>query len=112
MKRNIEKDDYGKKLAIVIIATGVLFALIAGILFLKKGSLQMFPRMDIVWIEFLIVAIILCVSGISIFSISSKKQEWINETDEREYLITAKTYMVGYIIQTTLLGIVFSSWFL
>ncbi|MGF0096689.1 hypothetical protein ACQRC6_09630 [Peptoniphilus sp. SGI.035] len=108
MKRNINKEMImAKKLATVVIATGVLFVLIAGILFFKKDILQMFPRMDIAWIGFLIVAIILCVSGIGIFSISSKKQEWINETDERESLITAKAYMVGYIIQTTLLGIVF-----
>lgn len=108
MKRNINKEMImAKKLAIVVIATGLPFVLIAGILFFKKNILQIFPRMDIAWIGFLVVAIILCVSGICMLSISSKKQEWINETDERESLITAKAYMVGYIIQTTLLGIVF-----
>lgn len=108
MKRNINKEMImAKKLAIVVFATGIAFVLISGILFFKKDVLQIFPRMDIAWIGFLVVAIILCVSGICIFSISSKKQEWINETDERELLITAKAHMVGYFIQTVLLGIVF-----
>ncbi|HEK9712206.1 TPA: hypothetical protein SVB57_002058, partial [Streptococcus equi subsp. equi] len=96
-----------RKLAIIVIATGILFALIACILFFKKDILQVFPRMDIAWVGFLVVAILLCVSGIWVFSISGKKQDWINETDERESLITAKANMVGYVIQTTLLGIVF-----
>ncbi|HEL0163959.1 TPA: hypothetical protein TUO09_002075 [Streptococcus equi subsp. zooepidemicus] len=96
-----------RKLAIIVIAIGILFALIACILFFKKDILQVFPRMDIAWVGFLVVAILLCVSGIWVFSISGKKQDWINETDERESLITAKANMVGYVIQTTLLGIVF-----
>ncbi|WP_228274887.1 hypothetical protein [Streptococcus equi] len=108
MKRNIKKEMVmARKLAIIVIATGILFALIACILFFKKDILQVFPRMDIAWVGFLVVAILLCVSGIWVFSISGKKQDWINETDERESLITAKANMVGYVIQTTLLGIVF-----
>lgn len=108
MKKNINKEMIvAKKLAIVVIATGILFALLAVILFFQKEILQVFPRMDIAWIGFLVVAIILCASGICIFSISGKKQEWINETDEREIIIAAKASMVGYLIQTTLLGIVF-----
>lgn len=108
MKRNIKKEMVmARKLAIIVIATGIIFALIACILFFKKDILQVFPRMDIAWVGFLVVAILLCVSGIWVFSISGKKQDWINETDERESLITAKANMVGYVIQTTLLGIVF-----
>ncbi|WP_237699429.1 hypothetical protein [Streptococcus equi] len=108
MKRNIKKEMVmARKLAIIVIAIGILFALIACILFFKKDILQVFPRMDIAWVGFLVVAILLCVSGIWVFSISGKKQDWINETDERESLITAKANMVGYVIQTTLLGIVF-----
>ncbi|WP_231187399.1 hypothetical protein [Streptococcus equi] len=108
MKRNIKKEMVmARKLAIIVIATGILFALIACILFFKKDILQVFPRMDIAWVGFLVVAILLFVSGIWVFSISGKKQDWINETDEREFLIRAKANMVGYVIQTTLLGIVF-----
>ncbi|WP_231144989.1 hypothetical protein [Streptococcus equi] len=108
MKRNIKKEMVmARKLAIIVIATGILFALIACILFFKKDILQVFPRMDIAWVGFLVVAILLFVSGIWVFSISGKKQDWINETDEREFLIRAKANMVGYVTQTTLLGIVF-----
>lgn len=108
MKRNIKQEmSIAKRLSIIFIAIGTLFALTAGILFIKKDILQIFPRMDIAWVGFLLVSIILCVSGICIFSISNNKQVWINETDERESLITSKAYMVGYVIQTTLLGIVF-----
>lgn len=108
MKRNIKKEMVmARKLAIIVIATGILFALIACILFFKKDILQVFPRMDIAWVGFLVVAILLFVSGIWVFSISGKKQDWINETDEREFLIRVKANMVGYVTQTTLLGIVF-----
>lgn len=34
-------------------------------------------------------------------------REWINKTDEMEMVISGKISMVGYVIQTTLLGIVF-----
>lgn len=108
MKNKIEYEmKIGKKVAVLFICIGALFALLGGILFAKKDILQIFPRMDIAWIGFSVVAFILCVSGVYLFSISGKKQEWINETDERELLITAKAHMVGYFIQTVLLGIVF-----
>ncbi len=108
MKNKMEHEmKIGKKAGILCICIGVLFALLGVILFAKKDVLRIFPRMDIAWIGFSVVAFILCVSGIYIFLISGNKQEWINETDERELLITAKACMVGYFVQTVLLGIVF-----
>lgn len=108
MKNKMEHEmKIGKKAGILCICIGVLFALLGVILFTKKDVLRIFPRMDIAWIGFSVVAFILCVSGIYIFLISGNKQEWINETDERELLITAKACMVGYFVQTVLLGIVF-----
>lgn len=108
MKKNIENEmRIAKKIGIVFICIGVLFASLGVILFVKKNILQTFPRMDIAWIGFLIVAIIWCISGIALFNISRKKQEWINETDERETLITAKASMLGYFIQTILFGVIF-----
>ncbi|MGF3112971.1 hypothetical protein [Facklamia sp. P9177] len=108
MKRDIKKEMIlAKKLSILVIIIGIFFALSAGILFIKKDVLKVFPRMDIAWIGFFVVALILCIGGIGVLFATGDKQKWINETDERERLITAASFMIGYSIQTSLLGMVF-----
>lgn len=108
MDRNIKNEmASGKKTAIAIMAIGILFALAGVLLYVKKDIWHIFPRMDIAWIGFCVVAVILFFSGIALLFISSNKQAWIDETDEMETAIAGKISMVGYAVQTTLLGIAF-----
>lgn len=108
MKRNIKNEMMiAKNAAISIIVIGIILGLISVVLFVEKDILQIFPRMDIAWIGFSIVAFILCASGAYILSISRKKQGWINSTDEMEVALTAQSSTAGYLVQSSLLGIVF-----
>lgn len=75
MKNKIEYEmKIGKKVAVLFICIGVLFALLGGILFAKKDILQIFPRMDIAWIGFSVVAFILCVMGYVYFQFLGKSK--------------------------------------
>lgn len=105
MSRKIEAEIRTvRKIAFFILAVGIVFAIISILLFINKNSWTLFPRMDIAWIGFLISSIILCLASFNLAISTSNKQKWIDETDEREMLIATHSAMVGYLIQTTLLG--------
>lgn len=106
MDRNIEQEMKSTRiLAVAIITTAILFGLIGLLLFIQKDSWELFPRMDIAWIGFILDGTLLCVMGIFLLLPTTKKQTWIEETDERKTLLAAHSCMVGYAVQTFLLGI-------
>lgn len=108
MHRNIKKEMLAaKKISITVIVFGAFLALISGILFVKRDVLHIFPRMDIAWIGFFIISVILLVSGVCILFIASQRRTWIDGTEEMEIEISGKISIVGYAIQTILLGIAF-----
>ncbi|MDO5717225.1 MAG: hypothetical protein Q4Q17_05440 [Tissierellia bacterium] len=108
MRRNIKKEmELARKAALAIIGVSVIFAVLGLWLLLKRNSLAIFPRMDIAWIGFFIVSIILGLWGVSLLIAGNKKQEWIDETDEMKSAIAAEASSLAYLVQSVLLGIGF-----
>lgn len=108
MKRNIKNEmKIAKKSAILMMLIGIMMAFFGILFFVNRDTLQLVPRMDIAWMGFLVVATLCLISGISLFISSIKEREWINETDEREISIMAHSSLVGYLVQTILLVMMF-----
>lgn len=108
MKRNIKNEmKIAKKSAILLMLIGIIMVLIGIVFFVNRDILQLVPRMDIAWMGFAVVASLCLISGISLFISSNKEREWINETDEREISIMAHSSLVGFLVQTILLVMMF-----
>ena len=108
MHRNIKKEMLAaKKISITVIVFGGFLALISGILFVNRDVLHIFPRMDIAWIGFSQCPLFYSSAVYSYCSSQVKVRTWIDETDEMEIEISGKISIVGYAIQTILLGIAF-----
>ena len=108
MKRNIKNEmKIAKKSAILLMLIGIIMVLIGIVFFVNRDILQLVPRMDIAWMGFVVVASLCLISGISLFISSNKERDWINETDEREISIMAHSSLVGFLVQTILLVMMF-----
>ena len=108
MKRNIKNEmKVAKKSAILMMLIGIIMALTGIVFFVNRDILQLVPRMDIAWMGFVVVATLCLISGISLFISSNKERDWINETDEREISIMAHSSLVGFLVQTILLVMMF-----
>lgn len=108
MNRNVKKEVViAKRASIIMMLITLLFTLISMVLFIKKDVLKVFPRMDIAWIGFAIVSFMLFLLGLLLFHISRNENNWISETDERKIYIESISSMIGYLLQTILLGISF-----